>query len=101
MDGGMAADGAAPEQEAREITGDLGGFVLARGEVDRASARREDPGWVDAAWADGLSRVLVLDDGQALIRFGGGGAELVLVPPARAPAGVRFLMGTDDGGTAY
>jgi len=104
--GGVEADGAGGsdavrEQEAREITGDLGGFVLARGEVDRASARREDPGWVDAAWADGRSRVLVLDDGQALIRFGDGGAELVLVPPARAPAGVRFLLGTDDDGTAY
>ena len=98
---GTAAGDAVREQEAREITGELGGFVLARGEVDRASARREDPGWVDAAWADGRSRVLVLDDGQALIRFGDDGAELVLVPPARAPAGVRFLLGTDDGGTAY
>src|SRR5262249_37820723 len=68
VDGGMTADGAgaggaAPggtrgsdavsEQEAQEIAGDLGGFVLARSEVDRASARREDPDWITAAWADG------------------------------------------------
>ena len=59
----MAADGAAPEQEAREVAGDLGGFVLARGEVDRASARREDADWIAAAWADERTRVLVLDDG--------------------------------------
>ena len=97
----MAADGAAPEQEAREVAGDLGGFVLARGEVDRASARREDADWIAAAWADERTRVLVLDDGQALIRFGDGAAELVLVPPAQAPDGLKFLLGVDADTTAY
>jgi NAD+ diphosphatase len=101
MDGGMAADGTAPEQEAREVAGDLGGFVLARGEVDRASARREDADWIAAAWADERTRVLVLDDGQALIRFGDGAAELVLVPPAQAPEGLKFLLGVDADTTAY
>ncbi|HEY3034391.1 MAG TPA: hypothetical protein VGJ54_07010, partial [Streptosporangiaceae bacterium] len=97
----MAADGTAPEQEAREVAGDLGGFVLARGEVDRASARREDADWIAAAWADKRTRVLVLDDGQALIRFGDGAAELVLVPPAQAPEGLKFLLGVDADTTAY
>jgi len=97
----MAADGASPEQEAQEVAGELGGFVLARGEVDRATDRREDPDWIHAAWADDRTRVLVLDDGQALIRFGDGAAELVLVPPARAPEGVRFLLGVDADETAY
>jgi NAD+ diphosphatase len=97
----MAADGTAPEQEAREVAGDLGGFVLARGEVDRASARREDADWIAAAWADERTRVLVLDDGQALIRFGDGAAELVLVPPAQAPEGLKFLLGVDADTTAY
>jgi NAD+ diphosphatase len=81
--------------------GDLGEFVLARSEVDRASARREDADWIAAAWADDRSRVLVLDEGQALIRFGDGAAELVLVPPAQLPAGLKFLLGVDAGGIAY
>jgi NAD+ diphosphatase len=108
VDGRTVPDAAAREKEAagdreeREVAGELGGFALARGEVDRATARREDPDWIAAAWADDRSRVLVLDEGQALVRFGGDGAtELVLVPPAQAPEGVRFLLGVDDGGTAY
>ncbi|HUL24964.1 MAG TPA: NAD(+) diphosphatase [Streptosporangiaceae bacterium] len=80
----------------------MGGFALARSEVDRASARREDPDWIAAAWADGRSRVLVLDEGQALVRFrDDGGAELVLVPPAQAPEGLKFLLGVDAEGIAY
>ena len=90
---GPGGSDAVREQEAREIAGDLGGFVLARSEVDRASARREDADWITAAWADDRTRVLVLDEGQTLIRFGDGAAELVLVPPAQAPEGVRFLLG--------
>jgi NAD+ diphosphatase len=99
--GGLGGNDAVREQEAQEIAGDLGGFVLARSEVDRASVRREDPDWITAAWADDRTRVLVLDEGQALIRFGDGAAELVLVPPAQAPEGVRFLLGADADETAY
>ena len=108
MDGRTTTDAAAGEKEAagdreeREVAGELGGFALARSEVDRATARRDDPDWITAAWADDRSRVLVLDEGQALVRFGGdGAAELVLVPPAQAPEGLRFLLGVDAGGTAY
>jgi NAD+ diphosphatase len=101
VDGRMTPDGAAGDREEREVAGELGGFALARSEVDRASARREDPDWIAAAWADRRSRVLVLDEGQALVRFGDGAAELVLVPPAQAPEGLKFLLGVDTGGTAY
>ena len=72
--------------------------------------------------------MLVLDEGQALVRFGAGPArtaepagatgpartagpagshgtagtaELVLVPPSQAPAGVRFLLGVDADAVAY
>ena len=38
--GGLGGNDAVHEQEAQEIAGDLGGFVLARSEVDRASVRR-------------------------------------------------------------
>jgi NAD+ diphosphatase len=72
--------------------------------VDRASVRRGDDAWVASAWADPGTRVLVLTGGKAPVRFGavaGTGTELVLVPPAQAPAGTRFLLGVDDAGTAY
>ena len=92
---------------------ELTGLVLARSGVDRAGARRGDEKWMTAAWSDPRSRVLVLDGAQALVRFGpdgsggahdaggGDGAALVLVPPAQAPDGLRFLLGVDEAGTAF
>jgi len=79
----------------------LAGLVLARGEVDRVGDRRHDDAWLAAAWADPGTRVLVLDGGQALVRFGVEKAELVLVSPAEAPDGVRFLLGVDASDVAY
>ena len=87
--------------DAQEYAGELGGFVLARSAVDRVSARRGDTEWLTAAWADPGTRVLVLDTAGALVRFGDKEAELVLVPPAEAPEGLRFLLGVDDAGVAY
>jgi len=87
--------------DAQEYAGELGGFVLARSGVDRVSARRGDTEWLAAAWADPGTRVLVLDSAGALVRFGDKEAELVLVPPAEAPEGLRFLLGVDDAGVAY
>ncbi len=87
--------------DAQEYAGELGGFVLARSAVDRVSARRGDTEWLAAAWADPGTGVLVLDNDHALVRFGDKEAELVLVPPARAPGGLRFLLGVDDAGVAY
>ena len=87
--------------DAQEYAGELGGFVLARSAVDRVSARRGDTEWLAAAWEDPGTRVLVLDSADALVRFGDKEAELVLVPPAQAPEGLRFLLGVDDAGVAY
>jgi NAD+ diphosphatase len=81
--------------------GVLGRLTLARSTVDRAAERRTDTAWLDAAWAEPGSRVLVVDDGQALARFSGQGAELVFVPPREAPPGVRFLLGVDVAGVVY
>jgi NAD+ diphosphatase len=80
---------------------ELTGLALARGTVDRATIRRNNPDWVRAAWADPAARVLVLAGGRAPVRVTGGGASLVLVPPEDAPAGTRFLLGVDEAGTAY
>ncbi|MDX6335641.1 MAG: diphosphatase [Streptosporangiaceae bacterium] len=93
-------DGAAPP-DAQEYAGELGGFVLARGAVDRMSVRRGDTDWLAAAWADPRTRVLVLDNARALVRFGDKEAELILVPPSEAPEGLRFLLGVDDADAAY
>ena len=94
-------DTAADPVDAQEYAGDLGGFVLARSAVDRVSARRADTDWLAATWADPATRVLVLENARALVRFGDKEAELVLVPPAEAPEGLRFLLGVDDAEVAY
>jgi NAD+ diphosphatase len=82
-------------------SGILGKLPLARGGVDRAAQRRTDTAWLAAAWAEPGTRVLVVADGRALVRFGEGGAELLFVPPQEAPRGVRFLLGVDAAGVAY
>ena len=86
--------------ELRDSAG-LRNLALSRGEVDRSTARRNDAAWLAAAWVDPGTRVLVVDDGQALVRSGDGPAELVFVAPHQAPEGVRFLLGTDADGVVY
>ncbi|HEY5987945.1 MAG TPA: NAD(+) diphosphatase [Streptosporangiaceae bacterium] len=85
----------------REVTGELGELILARGSVDRSSTRRNNDAWLAAAWSEDTTRVLVLDGAQAMVDFGASRASLVLVPPSEAPDGERFLLGIDDAGTAY
>jgi len=70
--------------------------ALSRSTVDRAAHRRTDDGWLAAAWADPASRVLVVEDGRALVEHD----RLVLTRPASAPAGERYFLGTEHG-TAY
>ena len=64
--------------------------ALSRGTVDRDAALREDEAGLDAAWQ--RSRVLVVQDGQALVD----GDGLVLVAPQEAPAGDRLYLGVQD-----
>ena len=98
--GGPDRHGELTAAELRDSSG-LRNLALARGEVDRSTARRSDADWLVAAWADPGTRVLVVDDGQALVRSGDAHAELVFVAPGQAPEGVRFLLGTDAGGVVY
>jgi NAD+ diphosphatase len=79
----------------------LGPLALARGTLDRATEHRTDPEWLARAWADPGSRVLVVDHGRALVRFGPPQPELVLIPPAQAPEGPHYLLGVDGEGRAY
>jgi NAD+ diphosphatase len=80
---------------------ELRGLALSRAEVDRATARRGDTEWLEKAWADPATRVVVIEDGRALVRSGPGTDELVFVSPAQAPEGVRFLLGVAADDTVY
>jgi NAD+ diphosphatase len=81
--------------------GPLGRLALSRSTVDRATERRNDTAWVERAWADPDTRVLVIQDGRSLARDTGNGYELLLIPSVDAPEGTRFLLGVDDDGVAY
>ncbi|HET6529063.1 MAG TPA: NAD(+) diphosphatase [Actinoplanes sp.] len=74
---------------------------LARTALDRAARWRRDPEWLAEAWERGL--VLVVDvkaGGRALVRgLPDGGARLVLLDAAKAPAGERLFLGVDPDGT--
>jgi NAD+ diphosphatase len=80
----------------------LDSLALSRGTVDRLTEQRSDRAWLDAAWADPGTRVLVVSDGQALARIDDDeSAALVFVPPDQAPEGTRFVLGEDADGTVY
>jgi NAD+ diphosphatase len=80
---------------------DQSSLALSRGTVDRVTHRRSDVEWLDAAWADPASRVLVVEAGQALVRADGDRMDLVFVAPGDAPHGVRLLLGQDAEGVVY
>ena len=79
----------------------LESLALSRGTVDRLTDKRTDQAWLEAAWADPDTRVLVVSYGRAVVRLGEDEAALVFVPPAGAPAGTRFLLGQDADGVVY
>lgn len=78
-----------------------GGIALTRHEVERSTALRMDQDWLAKAWDDPGTRVLVVEEGQVLASIGAGAAELIFVPPERAPDGTRFLLGVGEDGVAY
>jgi NAD+ diphosphatase len=79
----------------------LGALALARGTVDRVTEKRSDPDWLAAAWKDPRTRVLVVSDGQALVRMDNEHADLVFLSPPEAPPGLRMLLGQDTDGVIY
>jgi NAD+ diphosphatase len=76
-------------------------LALSRGTVDRVTIRRNDQDWIDRAWKDPGTRVLVVHRGQALVRDTGGQQELVFLAPEQAPPGTRFLLGQDADRVVY
>ncbi|KAB2343423.1 NAD(+) diphosphatase [Actinomadura rudentiformis] len=75
-------------------------LALARGTLDRVAERRKDDAWVEAAWADPRTRVLVIERGQSLVHLESGPA-LLLLSPTDVPDGDRYLLGVDEDGIAY
>ncbi|MCT9932542.1 NAD(+) diphosphatase [Planotetraspora sp. A-T 1434] len=79
----------------------LGPLLLARSAIDRSAALRGDEEWLERAWADEKTRVLIVNEGQTLIRRFSEDAALVLVSPLEAPEGPRYLLGVDADGVPY
>jgi NAD+ diphosphatase len=82
----------------------LDSLALARGTIDRAAERREDAAWLEAAWADEASKVLVIHHGRAaaIVDASAGGSRgsalLHYLTPSQAPdGGVRVLLAVVDG----
>jgi NAD+ diphosphatase len=63
---------------------------LGRSGIDRAAHLRADDEWLARAWANQSSRVLVVDDGRALVDQRD---VLVLLQPADSPVGERYFLG--------
>ncbi len=86
-----------------EVTeGLLGPLLLARGNIDRSAALRQNPERLEGAWADDeRTRVVLVDRGRAPVRHDGETVELALLRPSEAPAGDRYLLGVDEEGMTY
>jgi len=71
--------------------------ALSRATVDRSADRRGDDGWLSDRWSDPSTRVLVVDDGRALVDEDGDEPALVLLAPEDVdPAAERYFLGLDD-----
>ncbi len=67
--------------------------------MDRATDRREDPGWVAAQVADGRARVWPMWRDQCLVA--GDPAVPVAVPVGEVDSGKLVLLGVGDGGPEF
>lgn len=75
----------------------IGPLLLARGTIDRSSALRADERWLERAWSEATTRVLVIDNGYTLVRRAGDEVQAVLFTPEQAPPGERYLLGVEEG----
>ncbi|MEV5411685.1 NAD(+) diphosphatase [Thermopolyspora sp. NPDC052614] len=80
----------------------LGPLLLARGNIDRSAALRQNPERLKQAWADDeRTRVVLVDRGRARVRHDSETVELALLRPSEAPGGDRYLLGVDEEGVTY
>ena len=66
---------------------------MAAGAHDRIAVRRKDEAWLEAAWADPGTQVLVVSGTRVHPVEG----AIAWVSPAEAPEGLRVLLGEHDG----
>lgn len=71
----------------------LGWLALARGTLDRVAERRRDTAWLELAWDDPRTRVLMIDEGRVLVRVQDL-PTLALVPPGTGTQGAKSTKGT-------
>jgi NAD+ diphosphatase len=81
------------------VTAPADGPLLSGGGLDRAGHRRLDQEWLDEAWTK--ARILVVDEGRALVRDSVSAAALVFLDATQAPEGERYFLGVDGDGTPY
>jgi NAD+ diphosphatase len=79
----------------------LGKLALARGTLDRMAERRGDEAWLRRAWADPRSRVVVIDEGDALVRFADPPSLVLVRPREVADDTERYLLGVGPDGAPY
>ena len=70
-------------------------FAFKQARHDRLCARRGDAGFLEAAWADPTTRVVVVRDLELAVTSDG--RSLATVSPEDAPPGQRMLLGRADG----
>jgi NAD+ diphosphatase len=70
-------------------------FAFKHAQHDRISDRRGDPEFLDAAWADPSTHVVVIRDLELAVNADGTG--LATAAPQDAPPGQRMLLGKADG----
>lgn len=74
-------------------------FPFRYGSHDRLAERRRDQEFLDAAWRNPDTRVIVMRGDKLATLPGHGGLELL--PPADAPAGERLLLGAAEGRVVF
>jgi NAD+ diphosphatase len=74
-------------------------FPFRYGAHDRLAERRRDQAFLDAAWEDPSTRVIVMHGDKLPTRPDQGGLDLQ--PTAEAPAGERLLLGAVDGQVVF
>jgi len=83
----------------------LENLALARATLDRAAIHRADGPWLDRAWADPGSRVLVIHEGKApVLGRAEGSPQLALVAPqsvGQHDDAERHFLGVDSDGVAF
>ncbi len=66
---------------------------------NRIAGRRTDEAWMDEAWADPRTRVLLLHEAELVV--GADGDAPLWVAPEQAPPGRRLLLGDLDGAVRF